>query len=184
MKYFDPIIDFFKRIDARLFWQLLIGFLTSLTLILMFLVYRHYRTINLLQEDIEEINELRKKTRRILTQAHQVQTQRDTVKKLLESNLDFKIGGYFENLLNQLNLSTKKEMDTISTIDRQDNYRENILNAKFVDMNMKELTELLAELDKNPLIFTKELDIMQSEKKPKTLDVTLTIATLEPKETT
>jgi hypothetical protein len=46
---------------------------------------------------------------------------------------------------------------------------------------MKNLTELLQEIELNKRVFTKELDITASSKQPGTIDVSLTIVTLEPK---
>ena len=46
---------------------------------------------------------------------------------------------------------------------------------------MKEFTELLQEIEQNSRIATNRLEITKSKKKPKTIEVSLTISTLLPK---
>ena len=48
-------------------------------------------------------------------------------------------------------------------------------------MTMQELTKLLEEIEQNPRIATERLEITNSKKKPKTIEVALTISTLLPK---
>ena len=47
-------------------------------------------------------------------------------------------------------------------------------------MTMKDLTELLKEVEQNKRVFAKELEIIASKKTANTIDVNFTIATLEP----
>jgi ribosomal protein S17E len=56
-----------------------------------------------------------------------------------------------------------------------------LLNAKFDTMNMRQLCELLDAVEQNKRIYTKELEIIKSKKVPNTIDVNLTIATLQAK---
>jgi len=46
---------------------------------------------------------------------------------------------------------------------------------------MHELTRLLEEIEQNPRVATERLEITKSIKKPKTIEVNLTISTLLPK---
>ena len=92
--------------------------------------------------------------------------QRNAVNELLAEDVNFKIGGYFNDLVNSLGLTNKKKgIDTLQTIERDDNYLEQNVTAKFVDMNMKELATLLVELENNPRIFIRELEIKRAERK-------------------
>jgi beta-lactamase regulating signal transducer with metallopeptidase domain len=71
-------------------------------------------------------------------------------------------------------------MESSSQIDH-DTYRESILKVELSDMNMKQLCELLDELNKNKRINTKELEITKSKTAKRSINVALTIATLEPR---
>ena len=103
------------------------------------------------------------------------------VEETLAKDTDFKIGGYFKNLLTKLNLRDKEIAEETSTSDLEENYRKSELNAKFEDMTMKELTELLQEIEHNSRIAMERLEITKSKKQPKTIEVNLTISTLLPK---
>ena len=85
------------------------------------------------------------------------------------------------NLLVKLNLRDKEVAEETSTADLEENYRRTELSAKFEDMSMRELTELLQEIEQNSRIATSRLEITQSKKKPRTIEVSLTISTLLPK---
>ena len=78
-------------------------------------------------------------------------------------------------------MSNKKISIEVSSRAREGRYQERILLARFAGMTMKELTELLQEIEFNKRVFTKELDITVAKKVPGTIDVGLTIAALEPK---
>jgi hypothetical protein len=144
--------------------------------------FRYYSKINSLSKQIDNINELREeRVRVILNRAQKVQKQRVDVDTMLSEDEDFKIGGYFKDLLATLQLTEKKESEIISQTDREDNYRESVLSARFVGMNMKLLTELLNKIEQNKRIYSKELEIVASKKTPQTLEVSVTIATLQPK---
>jgi hypothetical protein len=144
-----------------------------------FIVMHYYSSIGQLRDEISFINEQRVRVRRLLTAFDQMRKHRAEVDTLFSQEAGFKIGGYFEKLLARLGLSEKRALITPSHIDH-DKFRESILKANLTDINMKQLCELLNELDKDKRIYTKELEIAKSRTTPKTLDVTLTIATLEP----
>ena len=103
------------------------------------------------------------------------------VEETLAKDTDFKIAGYFLKLLTKLNIKDKEVAEETTTTDLEENYRKSELNAKFEDMTMKELTELLQEIEQNSRVATNRIDITKSKKKPKTIEVSLTISTLLPK---
>ena len=138
--------------------------------------------MNTLQRKIGSINSYRSEVLDVLEKASLVHQQKLMVEETLAKNPDFKIAGYFLQLLTKLKIRDKEDgaMD-INTTDLEENYRKSELNAKFGNMTMKELTELLQEIEKNPRIATDRIDITKSKNKPKTIDVNLTISTLLPK---
>lgn len=130
---------------------------------------------------MNRINELREEVRSILDKGQLVKKEQREIDALIAKEENFKIVGYFEDLLTKQGLNNKKASIEASSPVREGKYQESILVARFTSMTMKELTELLQELEKNRRVFTKELDITLSLKTPNTIDITLTIATLEPK---
>ncbi len=183
MEMLEKIASFIENIETKKFYLYAGVIIGSIFLFSAVIVFYHYRQVNYFKSQIDEINDLREvDVRTILTRAQRVQQQRAEVDAMLAEDVNFKIGGYFKDLLTELNLLDKQEIETTSQIEREDNYRESILNTKFVDMNMKQLTELLSKIEQNRRIYSKELEITKSKKKPDALEVSITIATLQPKE--
>lgn len=144
------------------------------------ITYGYYYSIHSLMNQLENVNELRQEARLILQKAHYVRVQRDDVDAMLSQDPDFKIGGYFDELLIRLQVKAKETQSDITQTDRDDQYREVELRARFVDMNMKQTTELLQAIEQNKRVYSKRLDIAYS-KKSNLLDVEIVIATLLPK---
>lgn len=178
---FTTLYNFLNTIDRTQFNRFLLIGLGTILLASSGIVVQYYRSTSALKKRIGRLNQYREQTQDILQRAHDVDAQRASVNELLAEDIDFKIGGYFNELINRLNLGNKKKgIDTLQTIERDDNYLEQNVTAKFVEMNMKDLTTLLAELENNPRIFVRELEIKRSEKISGTIEVTLIIATLLP----
>jgi hypothetical protein len=180
----EKIRVFFDTTEVKTFRYYIIGYLVGCTLLAAIIIFYYFRTTNMLQKKIKQLNYSREATvKTILESAQSIEQQRSAVEAILSQNPDFKIAGYFKDLLSKLNLRNKEiqEAESTTTSEREDNYRETELNAKFDDMTMKELTELLQALEKNPRISTKRLDISKAKKNPKKIEVQITITTLLPK---
>lgn len=178
---FTYLYDLLVRLDRRQFFRYSLIGLGIVVALSSGIVIQLYRSSKSFKKRIGRLNQYREQTQEILQRAHDVATQRAAVNELLAEDVDFKIGGYFNELVDSLNLTNKKKgIDTLQTIERTDNYLEQNVTAKFVDMNMKELATLLVELENNPRIFVRELEIKRAEKIAGTIEVTLIIATLLP----
>jgi len=167
-------------LDKKDFYKYLIVFLGILVLLIVFIMYQYSSVASSLKKQIRNINSLREDVRVVLSKYEQIQKQRKAVDEILSEEEDFNIVGYFNDVVNQLNLNGNKKEERSSQVDREDNYRESVINVTFVDMNMKQLCELLNVIESKARIFTKELEITKSKKSP-TIEVNLTIATLSPK---
>lgn len=181
MKIISRIRDFMSNLDAKDFYKYLAITLALIVLLLGFIIFRYYRSIDALTQRITTINEQREIAKRILKQAQRVKKQRADVDAMIAQDEGFKIGGYFNSVVAKLRLQDKRTVEETAVIQHEGKYQESVLKAKLTDMNMKELSELLNELDQNKRIYTKELEITAVRKERTSLDVNLTIATLEPK---
>jgi hypothetical protein len=181
MKIIDTVQQFLDSLDTRMFQIYSAIYLGCIILLSVGIVYYHYRSMAFWRKKINNINEAREKTREILDQSLRVNEERASVDAMLAEDPNFKIGGYFGKVVQELNLSDKKDTEETAQIDREDGYRETELIARFVDMNMKLIAELLQEIEKTKRIHMKKLDILKSKKSGNTLDMELVIATLLPK---
>ena len=182
MMLLEPIKDFINKTDSKTFFYYIIGYLAGCTILFVLIVFYYYSAMGALQKKIKSLNTTREEeVLVILEDAALVQQQRLMVEETLAKDTDFKIGGYFKNLLIKLNIKDKEVAEETSTSDLEENYRKSELNAKFEDMTMKEFTELLQEIEQNSRIATNRIEITKSKKKPKTIEASLTISTLLPK---
>ncbi|MFC1845704.1 hypothetical protein ACFLX2_01100 [Candidatus Dependentiae bacterium] len=170
-----------EGLDRKDFYKYLMIVLGVIVLLMGIVVFRHYRKVNDLTADIDRVNAVREDdVSVILRRMETVKNQRDQVNDILARERDFKIAGYFNELLSEQNLVDKKTEESTSVADLGD-YREFILNARFDKMKMQQLCELLDEIEKKERVYAKSLEIIRSTKSPRTIEVNLTIATLQPK---
>jgi hypothetical protein len=184
MAFIEKIKSFFDLTDKKTFYYYIAGYVAALVLVLAFILYLFFSRTSLLQKKIKRINmDRRDRVKAILESAYSIDQQRATVENILSQNPDFKIAGYFKDILTKLNLTNKEiqEAENTSVTDREDNYRETELNAKFEDVTMQELTQLLQTLEQSPRISIKRLDIVKSKKRAKKIEFQLSITTLLPK---
>ena len=183
MEFFDKIIAYFNLLEYKRFYQYCFAFLSVIIITCGLIIFKYYRSISYLKNQIESINEERENIQSLLSRAQIVKKEQKEIDAIITKDPNFKIAGYFDNLLGRLGLMDKKSSIDIeiSTPTEESKYQESILQAKFTSMTMKDLTILLEEIESNRRVFIKELDIFRSQKNANTIDVTLTIATLEPK---
>jgi hypothetical protein len=182
MKLFDQLRDTIINLDEQTFYKYSGIALGALVVITSLILFSYQRSVSTLIDTITTLNEERERTRVILTRAERVKRQRAEVDAIIKEDESFKIGGFFNDVLNSLNLTDKKmHGEETSQVEKEDKYTESILRAKLTDMTMKDICELLNTLDQNKRIYIKELDIVTLKKIPPALEVTITIASLEPK---
>lgn len=180
MLFIEGLRSFFERMSARTFYITVVSYLTLVfSLALLCIIALVLRT-SALATTISDLNELREETRILREKAEQVQMQRTAVNEILSKEPDFKIASYFDDTLNSLQLIAKKGKTEIARTDREDNYQETELTAQIVDVNMKQITELLYAIEQTRRIYIKKVDIAKS-KKGSSLELGIVIATLLPK---
>ena len=142
--------------------------------------FRFYRNVGTLQKKITFINAEREDTvQDIINDIGRIKQEQNSINKILSEDLDFKIAGYFDQVLQKLALSSKVvTINTPSQVDVDETYRESVLQAKLDDMDMKQITLLLQALDENQRISTRQLNIIASKRDQAKLEVEVTIATM------
>jgi hypothetical protein len=182
MNIIEKVKEFLDSLDAKKFYTYIGAFFGIITLVLIFLVYRFYANVWDYQRQIRLTNDMRIEVQALIEKAARVKKQQKDVNEMLEADPNFKIAGYFQTVLAQLGLSNKEESNTVTTQERgEQEYNESILTAKFIDMTMQEVSELLNVLEQNKRIYTKSLELQKSRKSNRTIEVQLTIATLQPR---
>lgn len=182
MAFIQKLHEYFDTMDQKYFYRYLLLALVAIVLATAGVMYYFYSSVSDLQKQIEDVNDLRtSRVESILSRIEHVKKQRAEVNTILAQDEAFKIGGYFNDILGLLNISGNKKEETTTQIVLDEDYRESVLSAKFTGLTMKQLTELLNIIEQNKRIYTKALEIQKSTKQPRTIDVLLTIATLQPR---
>lgn len=181
----NMLITFLEQImhaDEKTFKKYVLILISLIITGFVFITWRYYTRVTFYKKKIVLLNDIREEARQLREKMIQVQTQRSRVNTMLEEEADFKIAGYFNNVLANLNIIDNKKTEETSQIDREDNYRESELIASLTNMNMKQITELLYEIEQKKRIYIKKLEIEKSKKNKNNLDINLIIATLLHKE--
>lgn len=178
MAIFDQLKDFIDDLDEKNFYRALIITITVIVLIITGILYLQQRKVAALKKRITLINKNRRTVQEILTKFEKVKKQKDEVAGVLEKDKSFKILGEFDKILQAANLSAHKASHTILTesLESLPEYNEVRLVVSLTDLNMRQLTELLQEIEKNERIHIKDLEITKNSKP--SFDANLTVATL------
>lgn len=175
----ENLKTYLKGIQEKTFYQYLGGILGVVALLCGLIFFFYFRSVSHLKKEISELNDSRERAKEILDKAERVQKQRAAVDAILAQEPDFKIAGYMAELLAKKGL--KPTQETSADGYQEGNYLEKLLTIQLQEITMKDLTELLDEIEQKERLYLKDLDINKSKKSPKTIDVTTTIATLLPK---
>ena len=182
MVLLDNIKTFINNIEIKIFYYYILGYIIACVLLFGGAVFYYCRSTNALYRQINNIKNSREDVLVILEDAARVKQEQARVENILSKDIDFKIAGYFIELLTELDLKNKEiKTGEATSTPLENNYLKTELSTHFEDMTMQELTMLLQALEKNPRIVTDRLEITKSKKKPKTIEVNLSISTLLPK---
>lgn len=180
MKLLEPFEQSLTRLDSKTFRTYLIAFFGVMALITGIILWRYYSSVTYIHRNIRRINEEREQVKDLSIRDERVKEQKRVVEAVIKQDPTFKILGYFDTVLAQQRLMNNlvRRPETRSN-DIDTGHTEVTLFANLTGLNMKTVAELLDTLERNERIHIKEIEIT----KPmgtRTVDVNLTIATLEP----
>jgi hypothetical protein len=184
MKFITKIKDYITEIDIQKMYRFMIIILFIVIIVVGFLFYNYMSRTHEWEKKIKRINQLRTQTRELLEKNEIVKQQKAYVEEILAEDKNFTLKNYFISLVQELQLgSTLTKDPTVSKPEVIDtDYAEIKLDASFSNINTKQLSQLLENLENNKRISLKELSITRALKTP-SIDVTLVIATLQPQST-
>jgi len=170
-----------EGLEQKDFFKYLVVLLIFIVLLTGTILFWHYNKISGLRESLEELNDVREDTvLPILRRMDTVSLQKKQVNAILAKDKDFKIGDYLNKLLRKQGLTFNSI--TPSTVDLGNSYNEVFAKVQLSEMDMRQLCEFLETIEKNERVYAKDLEIIKSKKNPGTIDVNVTVATLEPKQ--
>ena len=180
MEFLKPIIDYIIKLKDKEFQQYMIAILAGITLICCGTIYVTYSRSKGHIITIKQLKKLEQKSYMILSDNQKIQLEEDRIQKLIEQNKEFSIKTYFEKFTREHNAAPEANWDTtVNPIEGNDKFDEVVLPATFKKQTTKTLVTLLDALDKNEIVYLKEVAITHEEGQK--ISFTLTIATKKPK---
>jgi hypothetical protein len=177
MQVLDKLRNRIQEWDEKELKTYLIVTLSAISLVLVLFVAFYLKRVSTLKKQIHYVNEKREEVKTILDKYEVVDQQEKKIDALLEEKGNFKIRE-IDDVFKKLNLIP--QTSATSQTEKDATYREASLKASFSGITMKQLCDLLEELEKNKLVYTKDLEITRA-KQPQKIDVVLTLATLQKK---
>ena len=179
MVLLEYIRDYIGRYDDRQLKRAFVLTGTALFFIIVYLFYVKHKNREDFLLRISSLNKERVRTQKIISLRSLLKSERQDADLLLNEDKNFRLLDYFNILMKEIGLVPSSDPQVAAPRDLDMGYNEIELTALFININMKQLVVLLENIDKNKRIYTKELVIDKSQKTP-TIDIKLTIATLEP----
>ena len=179
MVLLEYIRDYIGRYDDRQLKRAFVLTGTALFCIIVYLFYVKHKNREDFLLRISSLNKERVRTQKIISLRSLLKSERQDADLLLNEDKNFRLLDYFNILMKEIGLVPSSDPQVAAPRDLDMGYNEIELTALFMNINMKQLVVLLENIDKNKRIYTKELVIDKSQKTP-TIDIKLTIATLEP----
>jgi hypothetical protein len=183
----NQVTDFFWDLDKKQFNRLALGLIAGALLLLGGTIYLQFRRARFFKKEMTAINVNRTRIKEILEKNEQIKMQQKRAEEILAKDKQFKPKEYLEILLNKLQLMSNLKSSQLNTNDleklRAQGYEEVRIEFELININTKQLVDLLSELEKNDRIDIKKVEITKTKQQP-TISAILIISTLQHKATT
>ena len=186
-KFISPITNFFFNLDEKNFNHILIGSISGIIILFGLFLYLQFHEVRRLKREMIKVNNERMQTKEILEQNEILKKQQKEVEELIAQDKQFKyIKQEFLKIIDTLNLKNNLKTDPTPVTKelehlRSQGYEEVQLDIELTKLNMRQLTELLIELEKNKRINIKRLEIAKSKNEPTVEVQPLVISTIQKK---
>ena len=181
MQFWQSFVEYIKNLDrTRYVWYqyayLSISIICFVAVIGWFFGQRHVQ-----QQNMASLNKVRTVIQQYLTEFQSVRTQKDEVDAMLKKDKAFYIQKYFEDVVRALSITQKSTSSLVAT-DLANGYTEESLQVKISSITTDVLVNFLQKIKETPRVYIKDLSIVAGPGMPKTIQASMTIATLKPKD--
>lgn len=184
MEFFDKLKATLDTLTQKQFYIYIASFLAGFLILLLLVMFYYYRSARSLIKQINELNNTRTtEVKNILIKKERIKKQKEKVDELIAQEPDFVLGTVVEELLPKLGLSGKEERVQPKTAPIDEQYSEQIIDMTLNDIDMKQLVDFLKEIENQPRVYIKKLEITKSQTTAMRLEAFISLAALVPKET-
>lgn len=180
MNTFEKIGAYIARFDKKKLDLFIIVTISLLSLIAAGGFYFINLTRNKVLTRIEELQKIALENKELLIKYEAVSEEEQRIQNLLQENKNFNIKSFFEQFCRQHTLNPEPNWETETyQINDNETFEEIRLSAFFPNQTTEKLVSVLSVLDKNPLVYLKNVEITQQ--KQNTISFALTLATTKHK---
>lgn len=176
--------QFLEKYSEKKQFNTVIAVLVFVFIVGAFFTYRYFGMIQSMNKQMTSLNKARRETQRLLAQDKEIKKQQAKVEDMLVQQKNFKLKEFFQSIIDRLKLQPYVVSDRITRNElrnmRAADYQEILLEAQLHNMNIKQVADLLYEVEQNERVYTKSVEIKRSATNP-VVDLTITIGTLQKK---
>lgn len=173
MKILMPLATYIQNLTKKDFERYLILFISGVVLLSGVAVYHVYKKNNNLVARIKRIEKLTTQTEKTINENKKLIVKEAQLQQLLEKNKEFNIKTYFEQFTSQQNI-TPEPWDTFTIpVEGTDKFDEIVLHANFKNQTTQKLVSVLDALDKQEIIYIKDLSVKNEMNRKITFELTI-----------
>lgn len=174
MNIINDIANYIQKLNKKEFEKLLLIILLAVTVTCLGSIYFIYNKSSLLVENIKLTTKLANKTTSILNENKKMDFEQKRLTQILETNKNFNIKTFFEQFTQQQAIPPEPAWDTmVVPVEGNEKFDEIILTANFKNQITANLTRMLDALDKNEMVYIKELIINHEEHQKISFKITI-----------
>lgn len=179
MNVLEKITHLLLSKEQEDFYKYVGGYLIGLFIACSIIVGYYFSAASGLKTSLNSLYKTQQESRHLLEKVKVIEKQKDSVDTLLDTEKNFKIKNYFDELVRTLNLAPhqRKEAEVTEEEILKNQYSEIKLSAQLYGISMKQLCQLLETLEKKERLYTKDLAITKG--RGPTIDISITIGTLK-----
>ncbi len=174
----DTIKDFIINLNYQETLRLIIGYIVAFTLLLVFLLYRHFDALEQAQQKMKLLNKARNQIQQLLTEYDTIKHSKAEIDEKLIKDKDFYLVKFYQDTLAAVKIANQTAPHLVSG-QGPAGYTEESLQVLLNQITMKQLCEFLQALQATPRVSVNNLDIIKANVDKK-INVSMSLATLKP----
>lgn len=165
-------LRYLHSLEKAVFEKYLLIGLACFGLLISTSVYFIYNTCGNLQAEITKLQNMKKKTRKLLFDYGSIDAEETRIKSVLEQHKNFDLKIYFELFCKEQGLAAAPGWNA-STTPINEQVDEIALTATFKGLTTENLVHMLQEFDKTEIVYLKNIRIKTDKEKKITCEISL-----------
>ncbi|MFA5075023.1 MAG: hypothetical protein WC436_02860 [Candidatus Babeliales bacterium] len=179
MKVLTNFAVYIQNLNKKSFEKYLLIFLAFIIFLSGTSIYYIYNKSSNLVKDIKTLEKTSNDIIQIINTNEKLNKKSDELKQLLDKNIDFNIIAFFEKFTKEQNITPETNWAATSfkqPVEGNEKFDEAGLTATFKNQTTESLIKIIENLNKNQMVYIKDLTIKNQENKK--IEVTMTLAAI------